>query len=280
MTTPTTTTAGGREQRAALLALITTATASLAQSWAALVVAQNALVRRLQTITPGTPGAAQATRGALAAFNAAIAAFDRDTRALAERWAAQDLPTAYRDGALHALTRARADLRLFTWSTAHQAAITAITATYWADLIRRITDAVRRAQAFAREATDAARQQAGINAVVLLADHPLGTVIYGNDARHPAASWARSALAAQAAAAAARGAINTGRFDLDAQWVEVSDGPGCGWTAHTDPDTADGTIRSIDEADAYPISHPGCIREITPRPDLNNQPDIEDGAPA
>lgn len=268
-----------RTDRPELTALITAGTVALAQTWATLAIAQNTFLRRLERIGPGI-GNAQRTRAALADFNAAVSRFDRDTRALAERWAAQDLPTAYRDGALRALASARADTRLFGWTATHQAALTALTAVYWADLIRRIAEAVRRAQAFARTAADAARQPQGIDTATLLDQHPLGTVIYANDTRHPASSWAHSALAAQAATTAGHGAINTGRYDLLAEWFECTDGPECGFAAHNDTDHASGTLRSAEAATTWPIAHPGCIRSWTPRPDLLGRLDITDGDPA
>jgi hypothetical protein len=46
--------------------------------------------------------------------------------------------------------------------------------------------------------------------------------------------------------------------------VEVFDGPACGWTEHDDPDLADGSSRTLDEAEAYPISHPNCQRAFGP----------------
>ena len=46
--------------------------------------------------------------------------------------------------------------------------------------------------------------------------------------------------------------------------VEVYDGPDCGWTEHDDPDLADGSTRTLDEADEYPIAHPHCQRAFGP----------------
>jgi hypothetical protein len=281
MTTPTqlpedtSTTAG----RAAVLTAAATATFQLAAAWDALVAAQRALLARLQHITTAI-GRAAAIRNAGTEFSARVAAFDRDARAVAERWAAVDLPTLYRDGALRALARAGADIRAFTWTANHQAAITSTTAVFWADLIRRITETVRRAQAFARAAAEAARTLEGADPDRLLAEHPLGTVIYADQARHPARDWATSALLAQAATTANRGAIQTGVDELDTVWFECADGPDCGFTAHQDPDHAAGTLRTADAAAAYPIAHPGCVRSWTPRPDLTGRTDIADGAPA
>lgn len=46
--------------------------------------------------------------------------------------------------------------------------------------------------------------------------------------------------------------------------VDVYDGPGCGWTEHDDPDLADGSRRTLDEADQYPEAHPNCQRAFGP----------------
>jgi hypothetical protein len=46
--------------------------------------------------------------------------------------------------------------------------------------------------------------------------------------------------------------------------VSVVDEPGCGWTSHEDPNKANGTLRAIHEARAYPLSHPNCRRVFLP----------------
>ena len=46
--------------------------------------------------------------------------------------------------------------------------------------------------------------------------------------------------------------------------VDIFDGVGCGWTAHNDPDSADGSIRTIEEFNDYPTAHPNCQRVGTP----------------
>lgn len=46
--------------------------------------------------------------------------------------------------------------------------------------------------------------------------------------------------------------------------VEVYDGPDCGWTEHDDPDLADGSVRTLEEAQAYPEAHPHCQRAFGP----------------
>ncbi len=46
--------------------------------------------------------------------------------------------------------------------------------------------------------------------------------------------------------------------------VQVFDGDGCGWTRHDDPDLADGSVRTLDEAEKCPLSHPNCVRAWAP----------------
>jgi len=46
--------------------------------------------------------------------------------------------------------------------------------------------------------------------------------------------------------------------------VRVLDGAGCGWTYHDDPDVAHDSIRTLDEAQAQPSSHPNCVRAFAP----------------
>lgn len=46
--------------------------------------------------------------------------------------------------------------------------------------------------------------------------------------------------------------------------LKVYDGDDCGWTSHDDPDKANGKIVSFDEAAAYPLAHPRCVRSFAP----------------
>ena len=241
MTTPTqSATSGDREE---VLAAVTAATAELVRQWQRLTTAQDTLLRALERLRRGY-GSTTRIRPLILTFLQQVGEFDRLARARAERWAAQDLPIVYRDGALRALRQAQADVALFRWTASHQAALTALTATFYVDLIGRIQEAVRRAQAFARAAQDAARevtlgrQHAGIDSARLAAEHPLGTVVYRDDSRHPVKAWATSALTAQGVVTAAHGAINTGRFELDTLWFECVDGSECGFVSHQDTDHA------------------------------------------
>lgn len=48
------------------------------------------------------------------------------------------------------------------------------------------------------------------------------------------------------------------------QFVDVFDGPDCGWTSHDDPDHANGSRRTLAEAEAHPTAHPNCVRVSLP----------------
>lgn len=265
MTTPTR--GHRRSLRSRLLGFITDAAGRLTAAWSLLAGAQRRLLAALARIRPGT-GAPAAIRQASAAFLGALGDFNRDVTAFAERWAAQDLPLAYRAGGLNALTNAGRPRQRWEWTRRHQETITGLAATYYADLMARLAEALRRARAFLRAAQDQARTPRGVDTDALLDEHPLHTVIYANEARHPVHAWAESALSWQAVSTANTGAARTALHDLGCQWLEVYDGLGCGWRDHGDPDPADGTLRTVADALAHPLAHPRCVREFYPRLDV------------
>lgn len=279
MTTPV----RGRSLRQRLLRFITDATARITAAWNILTTAQTRLLNALAAIRPGR-GAPARIRAAAVIFQRSLAAFDRAAAGFAERWAATDLPLIYREGALTTLDHADRPHSRWSWTARHQEAVTSLTAQYYVDLMGRLREAVRRAQAFLRAAVDAARQ-AGRSAAPfdpqrLRDDHPLDTVIYSNSTRHPVADWADAALSGQTVATANAGAIRTALDELGCEWLEVRDGHGCGWETHGDPDTAHGTVRTIQDALAHPLAHPRCRREFVPRMDLTGRLDLDSGAAA
>lgn len=256
----------------------------LSSCWQALRSAQRALLTGLQRVRGGrTAGFSAALRRFSTVFLTAVGAFDRDARAVVEQWVITTLPLLYRDGALDALERSPFSVRRratpFSWSPTHTHTITALSAQYYADLINRITETVRRAQAFLRATQEQARRPEGVDRDGLLEEHPLDTVIYRNQARYPAHSWATAALGAQATTTTNTASLTYGQSELGADWFECTDGPGCGFETHTDPDLADRTIRSAADALAHPLAHFGCVRQWTPRPDLNTRPNLVSGAP-
>ncbi|MGY5127280.1 hypothetical protein [Streptomyces nigrescens] len=273
MTTPTRT----RSLRTRLLAFITDATSRLTAAWSILTRAQDRLLAALSAVRPGR-GATSRMRSAVTVFQQGLAAFDRAITAFAERWASQDLPTVYRDGALQMLERADWPTSRWSWTQRHQDVITGITTQYYVDLMGRIREALRRARAFLRAAQDAARGTA-FDADQLRRDHPLDRVVYANDHRHPVHAWARAALSWQTVSTANAGGARTALDDMGAQFLEVQDGPDCGWESHDDPDRAHQTVRTVADAIAHPLAHPHCQREFLPRLDLTGRTNIQSGAP-
>jgi len=272
----------GRTLRARILGYITGAITRLRNAWSILTIAQTRLLNALATIRPGrAAGTGSRLRAAVATFNTSLAAFNRAAMAFAESWAATDLPLVYREGAWTLLDNADRRNDLFTWTGRHQAAITGLSAQYYADLTARIGEALRRARVFLRAAQDAARNTAAarIDTAQLLRDHPLGTVVYANNARHPVDAWAGAALTWQAVTTANTAAARTALDELGVEFVEVRDGHGCGWRDHQDEDKADRTLRTIQDALAHPTSHAHCVREFLPRLDLRGRTNIASGAP-
>jgi hypothetical protein len=264
------------------LAIITGATDRLVAAWRILTRAQTTLLAALARIRPGR-NATRAIRTATQAFQQQLAEFDRAVAAFAERWASQDLPIAYREGALSMLDHLDRPHRTWTWTRRHQGTITGLTAQYYADLMGRLQEATRRARAFLRAAIDATRARLGRFTVPafdphqLQQDHPLDTVIYSNDHRHPVEAWARAAISWQTITTANTAAARTALDDLGIEWLEVSDGPGCGWETHDDPDLASGTLRTVQDALAHPVAHPNCRRSFLPRPAIITGPNFAPG---
>jgi hypothetical protein len=272
----------GRTLRQRLLGYITDAVDRLRNAWSILTIAQTRLLNTLASIRPGHSARTGARlRAAIAAFNTSLGAFARAAGGFTERWASTDLPLIYREGAWTLLDNALRPTTLFQWTDRHRASITSASAQYYADLTARITEALRRARAFLRAAQDAARDstRGTFDIAALRREHPLDTVVYANNARHPVDAWARAAITWQAVTTANTAAARTALDELGTEWLEVSDSADCGWTSHDDPDRANRTLRTVQDALAHPTAHPHCQRELLPRLDLIGRTEIRTGAP-
>ncbi|MET9411566.1 hypothetical protein ABZX90_38355 [Streptomyces sp. NPDC002935] len=217
----------------------------------------------------------------LAQFQAAIVDFRQRVDAEARAFVARQLPHLYEQGAQHA---AESLGGRFTWTLIHTDALQSLAADSYADFLRRSQEEQRMAGAFYRAVRDAARREVpllaagnttAMQAAKALADrlateHQLRYVIYRNGARYPVQAWAEAATLTKSAVAYNAGTLNRAR-ETGVQWMEVFDGAGCGWTSHKDPDKATGTLRTVEEAAAWPISHPRCLRAFGPRPDITTQ---------
>lgn len=82
-------------------------------------------------------------------------------------------------------------------------------------------------------------------------------------------SKARGQVIARTELALADQAAATDRYRAaSVKAVEVFDGAGCGWLFHEDGDKANGTIRTLRQAEAQPLSHPNCRRTFMPVTDV------------
>lgn len=132
---------------------------------------------------------------------------------------------------------------------------------------RAMREAARREVPLLAAGNMTAKQAAKNLADRLAADHRLTHVVYRNGARVPVRAWAEAATLAKSAVAYNAGTLNRTR-QAGVTMVEVFDGFDCGWTGHRDPDKANRSVRTVEEAAEWPISHPRCRRGFGPRPDL------------
>ncbi|MET8537033.1 hypothetical protein ABZV67_35830 [Streptomyces sp. NPDC005065] len=167
----------------------------------------------------------------------------------------------------------------FTWTLIHAEALQSLASDSYVDFLRRSLEEQRMAAAFYRAVREAARREVPLLAAGnttalqaarsladrLAAEHQLQYVIYRNGARVSAQAWAESATLTKSAVAYNSGTLNRAR-EAGVQYMQVFDGAGCGWTSHKDTDKAAGTLRTVEDAAAWPISHPRCGRAFGPRP--------------
>ncbi|WP_328403943.1 hypothetical protein OHS70_34095 [Streptomyces sp. NBC_00390] len=210
-------------------------------------------------------------------FKRAIEAFRREVDSEAQAFVRRQLPHLYEQGAQFA---ARSMGLQFTWTTFHRDALLSLATDSYADFLRRSEEAERMASKFYRAARAAARREVPLLAAGnmtakhaaknladrLAAEYKLTHVVYRNGARVPVRAWAEAATLAKSAVAYNAGTLNRTR-EAGVTHVEVFDGFDCGWTSHQDPDKANRTLRRVDEAAEWPISHPRCRRAFGPRPD-------------
>ncbi|MGW6886731.1 hypothetical protein [Streptomyces chartreusis] len=247
--------------------------AVLEEAWQRLADKQRAVIAQFAN-NPRAPR----TAATLEEFKKAIRAFRKRVDQEAQQFVQRQLPHLYAAGAGVA---AEALGETFTWSMFHRDALQSLAADSYADFLRRSQEAERMASQFYRAAREAARREVPLLAAgnmtakqaarqlasKLAADHELTHVIYRNGAHVPVRAWAEAATLAKSAVAYNAGTLNRTR-QAGVSMVEVFDGADCGWTNHQDPDKANRTVRTVEEAAEWPISHPRCRRGFGPRPDV------------
>lgn len=105
--------------------------------------------------------------------------------------------------------------------------------------------------------------------------HGIKAVKYSDGKRYTLSDYSSMSIKSNSNKAYNLGALNAAK-KLGIEVVEVLDGPECGWTRHDDSDKADGSLRTVAEAMAFPDAHPNCRRSFVGRPDLKKD-DIHPG---
>lgn len=247
--------------------------AVLQDAWQRLADQQAAVLAHL-----GQGARAQQVIDRLALFQDAITDFAARVDTEARAFVTRQLPHLYEQGAQEATARVGGR---FTWSLLHTDALQALAAYSYADFLRRSEEEQRMAAAFYRAVRQAARREVPLLAAGhatalqaaraltarLAAEHQLTYVVYRNGARMPVQAWAEAATLAKSAVAYNAGTLNRSR-EAGVRFMQVFDGADCGWTSHQDTDKATGTLRTVEDSAAWPISHPRCRRAFGPRPDV------------
>jgi hypothetical protein len=214
----------------------------------------------------------RAYRSRLTGLSRAITETMADLDAAARGWTARSLPEVYALGAERAATEVGEQ---FSWNQIHREAVQQLATETFDDLLAATRYVRRDTKAFiriaAREHAAAVllegktATQAGRDLARRLEERGIRAVTYKNGARHTLQDYADTAIRTRAAMAQNGGSLNVGR-EHGIEFVQVSDGADCGWEAHGSTDLANGSVRTLAEAQEYPISHPRCARSFAMLP--------------
>lgn len=213
------------------------------------------------------------------------AATDRELRvvdAAMRVWVAERLPFVYELGGRAAATVGEP----FDWALPHREAVQSLATDTFDDLLaatEHVRDDVKARVRVLSKAKVESVVTEGKTAVqggrdLRRALEPLRSITYRDGSVHSMREYAQVVARTKSAVAYNTGTVTQGaRFGV--QWWEVFDGGGCGWESHHGGDEANGSIRSLEEVTAHPISHPNCRRSFGPRPDLGSQTEAEQASP-
>lgn len=220
-------------------------------------------------------------------FQAAITAFKAAAAAEVERFLALHLGTAYADG-ITSVTGAPVS----SWTQAHESALASLALDTYNDFLQRSEEAGRAGRSMVTAVRQAARAElpklaAGGRTATQAArrleerlrdEHRLNHVVYRDGSQVPVRQYATMVARTKSAVAYNAGTLNQLQAD-GVGYVQVFDGPRCGWAGHNDPDLAAGSIRTLAEAAKHPIAHPQCRRAFGPRPDITTDAEASAAKP-
>lgn len=241
---------------------------------------------RLKVITSAALGRKDLVNTFLREFQEALLAFTEQTNVDVAEFVRLHIGPTYEQGTTNATGQP------MTWTSPHVAALTALATDTYDDFLKRSLEAGRVSAAFVRAVRAAsaielpkiaaggrtARQAADRLEQRLLTKYGINHVTYRNGAEVPVRAYARMAARTKSAVAYNAGTLN-GSVEVGVGFVEVFDGPDCGWTHHDDTDKAARSVRSVADAGRYAISHPNCRRAFGPRPDVTTEDEAKDAIP-
>jgi hypothetical protein len=121
--------------------------------------------------------------------------------------------------------------------------------------------------------------QAGRDLAGELEGRGIAAVVYKDGSRHGLSEYAQMLARTKSAEAYSVGTLNQTE-EAGVRYVEVFDGVGCGWLGHNDPEKANGSIRTVEQARSAPISHPNCRRAFGARPDVKTAAEARRARPS
>jgi hypothetical protein len=221
----------------------------------------------------------------LSEFQAAILAFAARHDETVYEFLRKHIGPVYQQGATNATGQP------MTWTTPHTAALTALATDTFGDFLKRSLEAQRVSAAFVRAIRAASAleipkiaaggrtaRQAADRLEARLLKQGVDVVTYRDGSRVPVRTYVRMAARTKSAVAYNAGTLN-GSVEVGVGWVEVFDGPECGWTFHDDEDKANRSIRSVADAGIHAIGHPNCRRAFGPRPDITSPEEAKTATP-
>lgn len=107
-----------------------------------------------------------------------------------------------------------------------------------------------------------------------LQDRGIHSIVYVDGSKHGVAEYSNMVIRTKTGVAYNAGGINLAA-EHGVEYLEVFDGPECGWIGHDDADHANGTVRPIDECASVALSHPNCQRAFGPRPDIKSKAELK-----
>lgn len=196
--------------------------------------------------------------------------------AQARQWLATVFPRTYEIGGLD---MAASIGNSWVWTQADIDGVTILATDLFDDLLAATRGVKASTKRFIRDVIRIQTQRGAVTGktavqiakevTALVRDKGIHSVTYSGGRRVGLASYADMAVRTKTAVSYNASALLHARRS-SVSFIEVFDGVACGWTYHNDPDTANGSIRPLDEAMGNVISHPRCRRAFGARLDVTN----------